>query len=958
MKLAQIAACVLVVSASVASIAATAQGATEPGILMGAEQKANWENESSPCPKSKAQYCADEISQAQFVAWPFVAEHTGTVKAVFAALATGETTGAEVGIFANRKYHFAEIEYRGEEENGAKETWTPAMFMQYEFEIPPEDPGALLGTSGEVPESEIVNNGWTEFKLQTPVKVVKGQKYWLTNTTFQKAYSDGSAEFHKYQLFYHERVSNTEDQPWGNYTNEPHNWEQVPRTLKELPSPEQTKINCEKCNTEGWLQEEPKGFDLLNTNRGAQEEGGQTYSYASGTIEEGQEAPAVQTEAAQVTKSRATVKATVNPNGEELSDCSFEYGPTTSYGSTAPCTPQPAESESPTPVAATIRELSAYTVYHYRITATNASGTSNGGDQTFRTLSAGPTVQTDSADEIAQTHATLTATVNPNDEEVSDCTLEYGPTTGYGSSAPCTPQPGAGETATAVSATVSGLAANVTYHYRVTATSTGGTTTGIDRTFNTLPFAPTVRTEAAGEVTQTGVTLNATVNPGGGQLSDCSFEYGPTTSYGSTAPCTPEPGDAESPVTATIGGLSANTTYHYRIAATNSGGTGTGTDDTVETLPAAPAVHTDSAGEIAQAYATLNAVVDPNGGELSDCTIEYGPTTSYGASASCSPQPGAGDTPTTVSATVSGLAANTTYHYRITATNAGGTSNGGDQTFKTLPPAPTVNTEAANEITETGATLSGTVNPNGAELSDCTFEYGPTTGYGASAPCSPQGAAGKEPASVTAEVSGLTAASTYYYRITATNAGGRSVGTAHTLTTHLSSAPLPQEPLAPSSPSNPQQAPGQSPPGGGEQAPRGPGAAPRLASTTLSADATGLVKDQLSCPITAAGCVWNVVILSSTAIVVSVPAHGKKPRPQVVTLARGTFSAAAGRTATITLRLSGLARRLLARTSPLTARAVITYTVAGASASTQTLVKIRAPKRPQKLHFVDRRADA
>ena len=58
-------------------------------------------------------------------------------------------------------------------------------------------------------------------------------------------------------------------------------------TLKELPDPEETRIDCEKCNTEGWLQEEPKGFELLNTNRGAQEEGGQTYSYASGTIEEG-----------------------------------------------------------------------------------------------------------------------------------------------------------------------------------------------------------------------------------------------------------------------------------------------------------------------------------------------------------------------------------------------------------------------------------------------------------------------------------------------------------------------------------------------------------------------------------------------------------------------------------------------------------------------------------------------
>ena len=309
--------CCVIAALGAAALALMAGTAiAQPGILMGSEQKTNWENNSAPCPKSHNSFCADEISQAQFVGWPFIAEHTGTVEAIFAALATGEATGAEVGIFANRRYHYAEIEYRGEEENGAKETWTPARFKQYEFEIPPEDPGALLGTSGKVAESKIVNNGWTEFKLETPVKVVKGEKYWLTNTTFQKAYGTGSEEFHKYQLFYHERASTTEDQPWGNYTNEPHNWEHVARTLKELPSPETTKINCEKCNTEGWLQEEPKGFDLLNTNRGAQEEGGQTYSYASGTIEEGsgEEVPTVLTGAAtEITQTGATLERERQP---------------------------------------------------------------------------------------------------------------------------------------------------------------------------------------------------------------------------------------------------------------------------------------------------------------------------------------------------------------------------------------------------------------------------------------------------------------------------------------------------------------------------------------------------------------------------------------------------------------------------------------------------------------------
>ncbi len=254
----------------------------ELSVLMGATQKANWQSGAPECPKVKAQHCADEISQGQFVAWPFVAEHTGTVEAIFAALGTSHDTGVEIGIYANRRYHYTEIKYTGKEEHGVDETWTPARFEEYEAEIPPEDPGALLGHSGKVAERKINNDAWTEFKLKSPVKVTKGEKYWLTNTTFAARTSATRI----YQPFFHENVSSTQDQPWGNYSNEPTDWATHTRHLKELPSPETTKINCEKCNTEGWLQEEPRQFGLLNTNRGAQEEGGQTYSYATGKIEE------------------------------------------------------------------------------------------------------------------------------------------------------------------------------------------------------------------------------------------------------------------------------------------------------------------------------------------------------------------------------------------------------------------------------------------------------------------------------------------------------------------------------------------------------------------------------------------------------------------------------------------------------------------------------------------------
>jgi hypothetical protein len=142
-----------------------------------------------------------------------------------------------------------------------------------------------------VAESNIKDEKLTEFKLAAPVKVTKGEKYWLANTAFSNPTKSGTRI---YQHFLHERVSTTEGQPWGDYSNEPTNWDTLARPLKELESPETSKINCEKCNTESWLQEEPKGFELLNPNREGQEEGGQTYSYAYGKIEEGaisEEAP-------------------------------------------------------------------------------------------------------------------------------------------------------------------------------------------------------------------------------------------------------------------------------------------------------------------------------------------------------------------------------------------------------------------------------------------------------------------------------------------------------------------------------------------------------------------------------------------------------------------------------------------------------------------------------------------
>jgi phosphodiesterase/alkaline phosphatase D-like protein len=304
-----------------------------------------------------------------------------------------------------------------------------------------------------------------------------------------------------------------------------------------------------------------------------------------------------------------------------------------------------------------------------------------------------PTVVTGAASAVAQSSATLNATVNPNGSEVTECAFEYGTSTSYGKTASCASLPGSGTSAVAVSAPISGLSASTVYHFRIVAKNAGGTSQGSDETLKTLaaPVAPTVVTGAASAVAQSSATLNATVNPNGSEVTECRFEYGTSTSYGKTASCSSLPGSGTSAVavSASVSGLSASTVYHFRIVAKNAGGTSQGLDATFTTAeetkvaPVAPTVVTGAASAVAQSSATLNATVNPNGSEVTECTFEYGTSTSYGGTASCSSLPGSGTSAVAVSASVSGLSAGTVYHFRIVAKNAGGTSQGLDATFTT-----------------------------------------------------------------------------------------------------------------------------------------------------------------------------------------------------------------------------------------------------------------------------------
>ncbi len=140
-----------------------------------------------------------------------------------------------------------------------------------------------------------------------------------------------------------------------------------------------------------------------------------------------------------------------------------------------------------------------------------------------------------------------------------------------------------------VSIAVSGLQPKTVYHYRFVATDGSHTTPGPDATFETAS-AVSVEAESATEVTGDSARLEAILNAHG-VASSFHFEYGTSTSYGSSAPASDESfgsGSEGVNVHVQLQGLSAATVYHYRVVAHNELGEVQGPDETFTTQAAAP----------------------------------------------------------------------------------------------------------------------------------------------------------------------------------------------------------------------------------------------------------------------------------------------------------------------------------------------------------------------------------
>jgi hypothetical protein len=214
----------------------------------------------------------------------------------------------------------------------------------------------------------------------------------------------------------------------------------------------------------------------------------------------------------------------------------------------------------------------------------------NAAVEVFGPQAPAPDATTGEVSVLTATGATLSGTVNPASKTLAaSYQFEYGESATYGSLAPASPTSiGTGETPHELSAAVTGLQPNTTYHYRMVAYNANGRVEGSDRTFTT-PGPPGLGSESISNVGVGEATLHASVDPHGLD-THYFFQYGTDSNYALGAvPAAPGKdlgeGEGAQAVIENLAGLAPETEYHVRVVATSSEGIVYGTGTTFKTFP-------------------------------------------------------------------------------------------------------------------------------------------------------------------------------------------------------------------------------------------------------------------------------------------------------------------------------------------------------------------------------------
>lgn len=298
-----------------------------------------------------------------------------------------------------------------------------------------------------------------------------------------------------------------------------------------------------------------------------------------------------------------------------------------------------------------------------------------------------PVVQTGDAENVTFTSAQLNGYVNPQGLPTTHY-FQWGTSPSFGENGPDYTYY-SDYSNHWVSLGISGLQPGTTYYYRVRAYNDAGSDIGDTYSFTTQTqyYPPEVTTGDATDISSYSAKINGTVNPQG-LTTTAWFDYGTTTSMNDmTDSWIIESDDGYNfttfPAQKTLYGLQPNTRYYFRIHAYNSQGESYGTRKYFWTDAGGnPIVTTGDATSITSTSATISGTINPQG-LITNYYFNYGTTANYELGHTVTATLSQYTTNQTVSAELTGLLPNTTYHYQLYASNDGGAQYGSDRTFTT-----------------------------------------------------------------------------------------------------------------------------------------------------------------------------------------------------------------------------------------------------------------------------------